>query len=59
MRPVEIESVEIESIPLEGQNADGVWKHAELVEFIWFSFCFHVARCGREGWLTWQSFDFC
>ena len=30
-----------------------------LVEFIWFSLCFHFARHGREGWreLTRQSFE--
>jgi len=45
---------------MEGQNTDGVWKSAEkLVEFIWFSLCFHFARRGREGWrkLTRQSFE--
>ena len=45
---------------MEGQNTDGVWKDAEkLVEFIWFSLCFHFARRGREGWreLTRQSFE--
>lgn len=45
---------------MEGQNMDGVWKDAEmLVEFIWFSLCFHFARRGREGWreLTRQSFE--
>ena len=45
---------------MEGQNKDSVWKDAEkLVEFIWFSLCFHFARCGREGWreLTRQSFQ--
>ena len=45
---------------MEGQNTDGVWKNAEkLVEFIWFSLCFHFARRGREGWreLTRQSFE--
>ena len=45
---------------MEGQNKDGVWKNAEkLVEFIWFSLCFHFARRGREGWreLTRQSFE--
>ena len=36
---------------MEGQNTDSVWKDAaKLVEFIWFSLCFHFARCGREGW---------
>ena len=36
---------------MEGQNTDGVWKNAEkLVEFIWFSLCFHFARRDREGW---------
>ena len=36
---------------MEGQNKDGVWKNAEkLVEFIWFSLCFHFARRDREGW---------
>ena len=34
---------------MEGQNKDGVWKNAErLVEFIWFAFCFHFARRGRD-----------
>ena len=45
---------------MEGQNTDSVWKDAEkLVEFIWFSLCFHFARRGREGWreLTRQSFE--
>ena len=45
---------------MEGQNKDSVWKDAEkLVEFIWFSLCFHFARRGREGWreLTRQSFE--
>ena len=45
---------------MEGQNKDGVWRNAEkLVEFIWFSLCFHFARRGREGWqeLTRQSFE--
>ena len=45
---------------MEGQNKDSVWKDAEkLVEFIWFSLCFHFARPGREGWreLTRQSFE--
>ena len=45
---------------IEGQNKDGVWKNAKkLVEFIWFSLCFHFARRGREGWreLTRQSFE--
>ena len=45
---------------MEGQNTDGVWKDAEkLVEFIWFSLCFHFARRLREGWreLTRQSFE--
>ena len=44
---------------MEGQNKDSVWKNAEkLVEYIWFSLCFHFARRGREGWweLTRQSF---
>ena len=43
-----------------GQNKDGVWKNAKkLVEFIWFSLCFHFARREREGlWkLTRQSFE--
>ena len=32
---------------MEGQNTNGVWKNAEkLVEFIWFSLCFHFARRG-------------
>ena len=45
---------------MEGQNTDSVWKDAEkLVEFIWFSLCFHFARRGREGWweLTRQSLE--
>ena len=45
---------------MERQNTDGVWKDAEkLVEFIWFSLCFHFACRGREGWreLTRQSFE--
>ena len=45
---------------MEEQNTDGVWKNAEkLVEFIWFSLCFHFPRRGREGWreLTRQSFE--
>ena len=45
---------------MEGQNTSGVWKSAEkLVEFIWFSLCFHFARRGRERWreLTRQSFE--
>ena len=45
---------------MEGQNTDGVWKNAKkLVEFIWFSLCFHFAGRGREGWreLTMQSFE--
>ena len=34
---------------MEGQTTDGVWKDGEkLVEFIWFSLCFHFARHGRE-----------
>ena len=36
---------------MEGQNKASVWKTAEeLVEFVWFSSCFHFARRGREGW---------
>ena len=45
---------------MEGQNKDGDWKNAEnLVEFIWFSLCFHFALRGREGWreLTRQTFE--
>ena len=45
---------------MEGANTDGVWKDAEeLVEFIWFSLCFHFAHGSREGWreLTRQSFE--
>ena len=45
---------------MEGANTDGVWKDAEeLVEFIWFSLCFHFAHRSREGWreLTRQSFE--
>ena len=45
---------------MEGQNKDGVWKNVEnLVEFIWFSLCFHFARCDREGLreLTRQLFE--
>ena len=45
---------------MEGKNTDGIWKNAEqLVEFIWFSLCFHFARRGIEGWrgLTRQSFE--
>ena len=45
---------------MEGQNTDSVWKDAaKLVEFIWFSLCFHFTRCGRDGWgeLTRQSFE--
>ena len=45
---------------MEGQNKDGVWKNVEkLVEFIWFSLCFHFARRDREEWreLTRQSFE--
>ena len=35
---------------MEGQNKDSLWKDAEkLVEFIWFSLCFHFAPRGREG----------
>lgn len=37
---------EIESI-LHGRAEHGDWKNAEkLVEFIWFSLCFHFARRG-------------
>ena len=33
----------------QGQNADGSWKDPEiLVEFIWFSLCFHFARPGLD-----------
>ena len=45
---------------MKGQNKNGVWKNTEkLVEFIWFSLCFHFARRGREGWreLTRQSLE--
>ena len=45
---------------MEGQNKDSLWKDAEkLVEFIWFSLCFHFAPRNREGWreLTRQSFE--
>ena len=45
---------------MEGQNTDGVWKDGEkLVEFTWFSLCFHFVHHGREGWreLTTQSFE--
>ena len=43
---------------MEGQNTDGVWKDAEkLVEFIWFSLCFHFARRGREGWRELTRYD--
>ena len=45
---------------MEGQNTDSVWKDAEkLVEFIWFSLCFHFARRGIEGWreLSKQSLE--
>ena len=45
---------------MEGKIMDSVWIDAEkLVEFIWFSLCFHFARHGREGWreLTKQSFE--
>ena len=34
---------------MEEHNTDGIWKEAEeLVEFIWFLLCFHLARGGRE-----------
>ena len=34
---------------MEGQNTEGVWKDTErLVQFIWFSFCFHFSRRGRD-----------
>ncbi|KAK3718797.1 hypothetical protein QZH41_003008 [Actinostola sp. cb2023] len=39
---------------------DGVWKDpTKLVEFVWFSLCFHFGRRGREGWrqLTKLSYE--
>ena len=45
---------------MEGQNKDNLLKDAEkLVEFTWFSLCFHFAPGGREGWreFTRQSFE--
>ena len=44
---------------MEGQN-NGIWRNPEkLVEFVWFSLCYHFARRGREGWreLNKQSFE--
>ena len=45
---------------LHGRVEHGWWLE-KLVEFIWFSSCFHFAHHGRGGWweLTRQSFDFC
>lgn len=43
----------------EGQS-DGVWTSNErLLEFVWFTICFHFGRRGREGWreLTKHSFE--
>ena len=35
---------------MEGQN-NGIWRNPEkLVEFVWFSLCYHFARRGQEGW---------
>ena len=44
---------------MEGQN-NGIWRNPEkLVEYVWFSLCYHFARRGREGWreLNKQSFE--
>ena len=44
---------------MEGKN-HGIWRNPEkLVEFVWFSLCYHFARRGREGWreLNKQSFE--
>ena len=43
----------------EGLGTDNSWADNErLLEYVWFSLCFHFGRRGREGWreLTKQSF---
>ena len=43
----------------EGLDSNNSWADPErLLQFVWFSLCFHFGRRGREGWreLSKQSF---